>query len=212
MQLHFCVPLATPPTCTLLVLGFADKYCNLGAVGRLSKRVEAFLVGSAMSELSHALQQAGSLDLVASASAWSLVKDKCTGQALGHGCALVHECDNPWLNRINSNSSSSSSATQNHDSTEDLQTCSCRTLKDMLRTTPGTQCRLREGGSMKSDHENARCYLPSFVVQMVEAGMAAGRLAEHRFVSILFLVHQARRPCVPPPTTRNTCNVYDMLI
>ena len=140
-----------------------------------------------MSELSHALDQSNASELVASASAWELVKGVCSGSELQHGCYLVHSCTIPpsWYAMVRT-------ADRRCDSYGARRGVgSSQVQKALFSPTaaarPSDDC----GAASRLNEDRTRRYLPKVVADKIAAGMV-DRLAEHRYVSIVFLVQKVR--------------------
>ena len=138
-----------------------------------------------MSELSDALDQAKASELVASASAWELAKGVCDGSELDHGCVLVHNCTIPpsWYGMVRT-------ADRRRDSAVSRRGVgSSQVQKALFSPTAVARPSDDSFDVCRLNDDRARRYLPKVVADKIAAGMV-DRLAEHRYVSIVFLVQK----------------------
>lgn len=147
-------------------------------------RAEAFVLGDSISELSSALDQAGKAELVAAPTAWAHAKKYWQGRDLQSGCVLVKS-------RISRHSSVFSPSDASGLSDTFGVTCSTaggEATGQRLLPSSGRDTRTVTRAPSSAPRDPAQ-YLPNVVTKKLQAGIT-GQLADHRSVSILFLVQQ----------------------
>jgi len=153
----------------------AGSLWSLTADGILSSRTEAFTVGHALSELSTALGKATSSEIVAAPSAWELITRQWQGEPMGGGCYRVITAPS---RHCRSHTSPDSTAPRREPQLSALPACA-----EPVPSSSGQQPR-------PISQQECMRYLPGLVVSKIQAGIQMNYVAEHRLMTVMFLVQQ----------------------